>query len=168
MNWKEQLKEMKYSYMEQRTPGAFLASGGSTMRLKPFTDITSNGLTNCIIDWINCSGGTANRINVQGQFRKEKIHLAFGNAREVTRFTPSTTRRGTADIHAVMIGRHLSIEVKIGADKLSEAQLQEQRRITAAGGLYFVARDMQSFVDWFTAVFGRSNKTSDNIEIIKN
>ncbi len=149
MNWKDKLREMKYRHMEQRTPGALIASGGRTMKLKPFTDRTSNGLTNCIIDWINLSGGTANRINTQGQVRKEKIQLAFGNTREIVRFTPSTTRKGTADIHAVMKGLHLSIEVKTGEDEQSPEQLREQARIEAAGGLYFVAKDMESFVNWW-------------------
>lgn len=153
MNWRDELKEMKYKYMEQNTPSAFIASGGRTMKLKPYCDTTANGLTNCIIDWINYSGGTANRINTQGQVRKERIDLAFGNKREIVRFTPSTTRKGTADIHGVMRGRHLSIEVKIDYDKQSEAQLKEQARITAAGGLYFVARNMESFVMWFKDIF---------------
>lgn len=153
MNWKDQLREMKYRQMEERTPAAFIASGGRTMKLKPISDTTANGLTNCIIDWINGYGGTANRINTEGQVRKERIDLAFGNKRELIRFTPSTTRKGTADIHAVMNGRHLSIEVKIGADKQSAEQIREQERITRAGGLYFIARDMQSFVEWFKNEF---------------
>lgn len=153
MNWKDQLKEIKYKMMEERIPSAFIASGGRTMKLKPFTDATANGLTNCIIDWINGSGGTANRINTQGQVRKERVEFAGNQHKDFIRFTTSTTRKGTADIHGVMNGRHLSIEVKIGADRLSKEQIKEQERITAAGGLYFVARNMQSFVTWFRNEF---------------
>ena len=152
-NWKARLKEMKYRCMEQNTPDAFIASGGRTMKLNPYTDATANGLTNCIIDWINGSGGSANRINTQGQVRKGRVEFAGGQHKDFIRFTPSTTRKGTADIHAVMEGRHLSIEVKIGPDKLSPEQIREQERITRAGGLYFVARDMQSFVEWFEELF---------------
>ena len=42
----------------------------------------------------------------------------------------------------------LSIEIKVGNDKQSEAQIKEAGRITKAGGLYFVAKDMPSFLQW--------------------
>ena len=153
MNWKEELKEMKYRHMEINTPSAFIASGGRTMKLKPFADSTSNGLTNCIIDWINYSGGHAVRINTQGQARKEKIELAFGNRREIVRFTPSTTAKGTFDITATIMGRSVKIEVKVGRDSLSSAQIKQMEKEEAAGALCFVARDMQSFVQWFKREF---------------
>lgn len=153
MNWKDELREMKYRHMEEKTPSAFIASGGRSMKLKPYSDVTANGLTNCIIDWINGSGGTANRINTQGQVRKERVEFAGNQHREFIRFTPSTTRRGTADVHGVMRGRHLSIEVKIGADKQSKEQIREQERITRAGGIYYIAKDMESFVRWFKNEF---------------
>jgi hypothetical protein len=47
---------------------------------EPYNDTTSNGLTKDIVDWINYSGGDANRINTQGQARKERIELAFAKA----------------------------------------------------------------------------------------
>ncbi|MCW3107280.1 MAG: hypothetical protein JWQ09_1786 [Segetibacter sp.] len=153
MNWQNELKMLKYKHMEQRTPGAFAASGGRTMKLKAYNDTTANGLTNCIIDWINYSCGHATRINTQGQDRKEKNELAFGNKREIVRFTPSTTAKGTADIKATIKGRSVNIEVKIGRDKLTEAQCKQRDREEAAGGLYFVARDMISFVNWFKINF---------------
>src|SRR5436190_1128493 len=146
MNWKQELKQMKLENIKAKVPGFFELLGGYEMITKPYKESTSNGLTNCIIDWINFSGGTATRINKKGQVRKERIQLAFGNSRDIIRYTPSTTRKGTADIHAVMKGRHLSIEIKIGRDRLSDAQLEEQARIVSAGGLYFIARDMDSFV----------------------
>ncbi len=52
-----------------------------------------------------------------------------------------------------MKGRHLSIEVKIGGDKISLQQIREQTRIEQASGLYFVARDMFTFVNWFKVEF---------------
>lgn len=153
MNWKKELKELKYRYIERKSPDFFVASGGRSMKLNPYNDTTSNGLTKCIIDWINYSGGSANRINTQGQVRKERVEFAGGHHKDFIRFTPSATRKGTADIHAVMNGRHVSIEVKIRRDRLSEHQQQEQQRITDAGGLYFVAKDMESFVTWFKNEF---------------
>lgn len=151
--WKVELKQMKLESIKAISPGFFEQSGGYSMKVNPYKDTTANGLTKCIVDYINFSGGCANRINTQGQVRKEKVQLAFGNVRELVRFTPSTTNRGTADVHAVFKGRHISIEVKIGRDQLSEHQEKEQHRITAAGGLYYVARDMESFIEWYKQIF---------------
>ncbi len=67
-------------------------------------------------------------------------------------WTNGTTRRGTADIMAIYKGRSIAIEIKIGKDKLSEHQLREKQRIEDAGGLYFVARDMPGFIDWWQMV----------------
>ena len=155
LGWKEELKALKYEHIKGTAPGFFEMSGGYQMKLMPYKDTTANGLTKCIQDYINFNGGLANRINTQGQPRKERIELAFGNYRDILRFTPSTTNKGTADLHCVVNGRHVSIEIKIGRDKLSEHQLKEQQRVICAGGLYFIARDMQSFVDWYKDNFQR-------------
>lgn len=154
MNWQDELKELKFRNMEQKTPGAFVASGGRTMKLKPYSDRTANKLTAAIIDWINYSGfGHAVRVNTMGVARKEKIQLAFGNVRELTRFTPSTTAKGTFDISATIKGRSVKIEVKIGKDKLSPAQEKQMQKEQSAGALCFIAKDMESFVTWYKENF---------------
>ncbi len=159
MGWKAELKALKYEHIKRTAPAFFEMSGGYEMKLMPYRDDTANGLTKCITDYINFSGGNANRINVQGQPRKERIALAFGNYREVLRFTPSTTNKGTADLHCIIGGRHVSIEIKIGKDTLSEHQLKEMNRVTAAGRLYFVARDMASFVKYYKSNFEQQKET---------
>jgi hypothetical protein len=144
INWKERLRILKLASIKIKTPNAYDASGGSNMKLKLWSDSNANGLTSCIIDWITLNGGSATRINCTGLVRK---------INGVTKYVPSSTRRGTADIHACIKGRHCSIEVKIGADSMSEYQYNEQARITAAGGLYYVAKDMASFVEWYSNSF---------------
>ncbi len=153
MDWKKELKELKHAYIKATRPQFYEASGGKDYKISPYTDKTANGLTKCIIDYITFRGGYANRINTQGQARKERINLAFGNYRDKITFTPSTTNKGSADIRALVFGRSLDIEVKIGKDKMSLNQLKEMVRIQEAGGLYFVARDMQSFVDFYKETF---------------
>jgi hypothetical protein len=94
---------------------------------------TANGLTNFITNYLTWSGMYANRISSAGRW------LANGNKWEGSgQFIPSTTSKGTADIHAIIKGRHVSIEVKIGKDKMSEHQHKEKAKIEAAGGLYWV------------------------------
>lgn len=152
-DWKKLLKRLKLEHIQKTAPGFFELSGGFEMKVKPYTDATSNGLTTCIIDYINFNGGYANRINTQGQARKEKIPLAFGNYREKITYTPSTTNRGTADVKAVVKGKSLDVEIKINADRLSKYQIKEQERITNAGGLYFVAKDFPSFLEYYKKNF---------------
>ncbi|MDD4033461.1 MAG: hypothetical protein PHS48_09490 [Bacteroidales bacterium] len=106
---------------------------------RTYTDRTANGLTRAIIDFIRLRGGYATRINTTGQIRAGK-------------WVKGTTSRGTADIMAVYQGFHLSIEVKIGRDRMSRHQLATRDNVEAAGGLYFIARDFQSFFDWITAL----------------
>lgn len=148
-NWKQQLRQMKLTHIKQQAPAFFEQSGGYKMKTNPYNDNTSNGLTRAIIDWLNFSGCYANRINVQGQVRKETIQLIQGNTMEKIHYTPSTTNKGTADISAIVNGQHWSIEVKIGKDKMSASQLKEMERVTKAGGKYIVARDMMGFLDTY-------------------
>ena len=158
MIWTKIMKNLKLENIQKTAPGFFELSGGFDMKTKPYTDKTSNGLTKAIIDYINFKGGLANRINTQGQVRKEKIQLAFGRSIDKMTYTPSMTNKGTADIHAIVKGRHLSIEIKVGRDNMSESQIKEQERVTRAGGLYFVARDMASFMNYYKEVFENKNE----------
>jgi hypothetical protein len=43
--------------------------------------------------------------------------------------------------------------VKIGADRQSQAQKDYQKDVEAAGGLYYVAKDLTTFVQWYTNTF---------------
>jgi hypothetical protein len=102
---------------------------------------TANGLTKSIIQWLELNGHYAVRINTQGRY----LH-------KPGKWIPGTTRRGTADIHAVINGRHVSIEVKVGRDKMSEAQHNTKAAIEQAGGTYFIAKDFDSFMTWYNEI----------------
>ena len=143
-NWKDQLKNLKHKHLKAKAPGFYELSGGNKMKLKPYNDTTSNGLTKAIIDWITFHEGSATRVSCTGQVRK---------INGVMKYTNGTTRRGTSDIMACIRGKFLSIEVKVGKDKLSEFQVKEKALIEKSGGLYFVAKEMESFTDWFRTTF---------------
>jgi hypothetical protein len=144
IDWKAELKRLKLAHIQKTAPGFYQASGGDTMTIKPYSDKTANGLTTAVCDWIKFNGGDAQRINTQGQMRKINGEM---------KWTHSGSRRGAADIHAIITGRAVSIEIKIGRDQLSGQQLSEKLRVEAAGGLYFVARDMDQFVRWYKETF---------------
>lgn len=143
-DWKQQLKHLHLADLEKRYPDAFRLSDGYKQKVNPYSDKTANGLTRCIIDWITYNGGDAMRINTTGTMRK--INGAM-------KWTRSGMRKGTADIHAIIGGKAVSIEIKIGRDRMSTYQHKERERIERAGGMYFVARSMTEFITWYNQNF---------------
>ena len=100
----------------------------------------SNDLTTAIITYMNYSGFFVWRNNTVGiydpakkVFRKNKNQL-----------------NGVSDI----IGfrkkdcKFVAIEVKIGYDKMRESQLLFQQRVVESNGLFFIAKDFDSFIKW--------------------
>lgn len=112
-----------------------------------YSDKNANELTKSIIDFIKLNGGYAVRINVQGQYRESKQPGITGG-----KWTKSTTAKGTADIHAIHNGLHLSIEIKIAKDSQSPDQKKTQEQVEKAGGVYFIARDFDTFYTFFEAI----------------
>ncbi|MEO6546562.1 MAG: hypothetical protein ABIN94_01130 [Ferruginibacter sp.] len=139
-DWKKQLKRMKLDYLQQTAPGFFELSGSYTMTIKGYTDATANGLTKCIEDYVKFCGGYANRIGTTGMMRRINGEM---------KWTRGNSNLGAADVRILFDGRSADIEVKIGRDVVSDRQKKEKERITKAGGLYFIARDMPSFIEWF-------------------
>ncbi|MBT1698245.1 hypothetical protein KK083_15235 [Fulvivirgaceae bacterium PWU4] len=127
-----------------------------------FTDTTANGLTKAIITWLTLNGCWATRINTTGRFLKgNTITDAVGRARVMKgAWIPGTTRNGTADIHAIINGRHVSIEVKIGRDRMSPAQHKTQEAIEQCGGVYIVARTFDEFLRWWNNFVLREKRDS--------
>lgn len=102
----------------------------------------ANGLTQAIIKFLSFKGHFATRTSSAGRYLvKDK------------RWIPGTTRKGYPDIQATVNGRSLHIEVKIGKDKMSEAQLKVKQEIESAGGLYFIAKDFDSFENYYNGTF---------------
>lgn len=123
------------------------------------TDKTANGLTKCIIQYVRLRGGQAERINTMG--RPIDRRIAYTNVVGMTRTVGSiewvkgTGTRGSADISATIKGHSVKIEVKIGNDRQSLAQKEYQKNIEAARGIYYIARDFTSFVEWYYSKFGK-------------
>ena len=141
----KKLVALKEVYLAHRYPNV-----PASFRPKPkYEDKSANGLTRCILDFMKFSGGFATRIQSQGQYRP-------GVGGKKGTYTYGTTRKGTADIHAVINGYHISIEVKVGKDRMSDDQKQMQAEIQKAGGHYIIARSFQGFYDFITTHFPTS------------
>ena len=121
------------------------------------TDKTANGLTKAIIAFIQLNGGQSERINTMGRpIDRRKVYTdTVGITRTIgsVEWIPGTGTKGSADISATIKGKSVKIEVKIGADRQSEAQRKYQQDIEQAGGLYFIAKDFTSFVEWYKLKF---------------
>lgn len=142
--WQDLLKQMKLAYIEKTAPNFFFLSGGYTMRVNPYSDKTANGLTRCIEDFIKHLGGYCNRINTTGMPRKINGEM---------RWTKSNSNKGAFDLRFIYAGRSADVEIKIGRDRMSEAQERERQKIIAAGGLAIIAKDFPSFLYWFCDTF---------------
>lgn len=122
-----------------------------------YTDKTANGLTRAICDFIRLNKGQAERINSMGRpvDRRQTFIDVVGIKRTIgnIEWMPGTTTAGTADISATIAGRSVKIEVKIGTDRQSEAQRKYQKNIETAGGIYYIAKDFTSFVEWYKNTF---------------
>ncbi len=118
-----------------------------------YSDTSANGLTKCIIDFINLTGNQAERISNTGRQldNRKTVKDILGNALTIgsIKFIPGTGTNGTADISATIQGKSVKVEVKIGADKQSDKQKEYQKAIEKAGGIYFVAKDFETFYNFY-------------------
>ena len=150
---KDKLKALELESLKGKYPSMDLRF----IPLTDWKDTSANGLTKCIIFWINAMGGQAERISSQGQYREgKKIDVGTGEIAYTKqlpgKWTPGQGTKGTADISATIIGRSVKIEVKYGKDRQSDAQKQYQEMIERAGGVYILARDFDTFVEWFNKI----------------
>ena len=125
--------------------------------LTEWTDNSANSLTNSIIFYINATGNQAERIGSQGQYREgKKIEVGTGEIAYTKQLPGKWTKgqgtKGTADISSIINGKSVKIEVKYGRDIQSEAQKQYQNKIETAGGIYYIARDFDTFIEWYNTL----------------
>lgn len=122
-----------------------------------YRDDTANGLTRCIVDFVKLHGGQAERVNTTGiaMDRRRQVTDVLGHSRTIgsVEWRKSGGTVGSADISATIRGRAVKVEVKIGRDRQSPAQKEYQRQVEHAGGLYYVAKNFTSFIEWYKSTF---------------
>ena len=143
----KQLSDIQHAYACSRTkmPTEYV------VRTK-YTDATANGLTKCVIDYINFSGGQAERISNTGRYIDESriVTDVLGNRKKIGsgKYIKGTGTNGTADISATYKGKSIKIEIKM-KDKQSEVQKEYQQAIERAGGIYFICHTFDEFLEKF-------------------
>lgn len=110
-----------------------------------YDDRTANGLTRFIIDFLQFYGFYAARINIGG--------INIGG----DKYRTSGSTKGVADVISCINGRFVQFEVKAGKDRPREAQLEQQRLTTAAGGFYFFTHNATEFVEQVKQVINHNN-----------
>lgn len=117
-----------------------------------YSDSTANGLTTCVIDFLNFSGQQAERISNMGRYidQTKTVTSHIGQTKVIGSGTwiPGSGTKGTADISATINGRSVKIEIKL-KDKQSEVQLKYQQSIERAGGVYIIVHSFDEFINWY-------------------
>ncbi len=167
MDTKGTLRNLKALYLEENRRR--FPSLPEYARVTPrYSDKTANGLTACIIDFLRLSGHQAERISVTGRYidNTQIVTDTIGRARRIGsgRWIKPSMQPGTADISAVINGRGVKIEIKIGSDRQSEAQKEYQKQVEQAGGLYVIARSFPEFITWYQSTFPECRDKSGSHE----
>lgn len=97
----------------------------------------TNELTKQVMKAIRASGGYAVRVNTTGFYKED-----------LGKWINGTTTKGTADIHACLFGKHLSLEIKVGNDTQSEDQKDIEKQVLASGGVYLLVKTLEGFMTW--------------------
>ena len=140
---KAKLEELYINYTKQNYPNF----PEYAIPKEKFSDKTANELTKTICKFITYIGGQAERISNQGQYRDNTkvVTDVLGRQRTIGSgtWTKGQGTNGTADISSTIpikmkngqtIGLSLKIEVKIGKDRMSQAQGRYKQEIEKTGG----------------------------------
>jgi len=149
MTWKQRYAEAHRKFQDREYPASTKDFGW----ISPiYPDVrTSNGLTRMILYFLKWEGWRATRITSSGRIIKTPQQQASGVSLMTNKYIPSTTRKGAADVSSTIAGRSVMWEVKIGRDRPSEWQLQEQELERKAGGEYFFIHDADEFFTLYDA-----------------
>ena len=131
MTYQDRYNTAHYAWFQLQYPSAFADGFYSKPKQPPVSK--ANGLTQWIVNFTDWSGYHANRISSAGRMVGGK-------------FIRGTTKKGTADISCIINGRAIMIEVKVGNDRASPEQLQQQVKVRNAGGAYEFVRTPQDYL----------------------
>jgi hypothetical protein len=100
----------------------------------------SNDLTAAIITHMNYSGFFVWRNNTVGIY--DPVKKVFRKKR--------SQLNGISDIIGFRKkdGKFVGIEIKIGYDKMSDEQIYFQEQVLLGNGLFFIAKDFDSYLNW--------------------
>ena len=125
----KELETLNFKAKQEKYPG-------NPAVIKPsYRDDSANELTRSISAWLKLNGHFAARINTMGTY-----------STKLGKYIRSGSKKGMADLTAVVNGKHVSIEIKIGRDKMRPDQLRVKAEVEGAGGRYLVVHSFDDFL----------------------
>jgi len=153
----KQLNEVKLRQAQER----YKSIPEHLVYTKPLKDKTANELTTAIKYWCEHHGFQVSRVNVMGipKDNRRIVTDVLGFQKQIgtVEYRPSGSTKGASDLSAIIRGRSVEIEIKVGKDRQSPAQREYQRKVEAAGGVYIIARSFDDFVDQMIEVLKSMN-----------
>jgi len=107
-----------------------------------FSDNSANGLTKIIEAWFYVNGGFASRRNTMGTY-----------SQKLGKYIRSGSTVGAEDVDGTIGGINVKIEVKIAKDRQSDKQKLYQKKIEDSGGIYFIVRNFDGFLDQIKLIY---------------
>lgn len=147
-------KENKKRYIELKAKVDKIKYPNVPYQIEPDTkERSANDLTKLIKNFLTWEGWQCERINTMGrvvgktQIKHDVVGLpqVIGNQK----YIKGTGTKGSADLSATIKGRSVKIEIKWGKDRQSEFQKVYQEQIESAGGIYYIARTFDEFIQWY-------------------
>jgi hypothetical protein len=145
----EQLRQLKLAKTRELYPNVPEIALPKT----EYNDRSANGLTKCVLDFLNLSGHFCERTGNEGRVIDNRKTYTDVIGRQKTIGTvkriKSSGTKGTSDLKAVINGRMIAIEIKYGKDRQSEAQKDYQAMVERAGGEYWIVKNFEQFFDLY-------------------
>lgn len=119
-----------------------------------YSDQDTNSLTKAVIDTFTLSGFFATRIDSKGTYNQQ-----------LQRFIPSNQKKGLPDVFAQVPGfPPIWVEVKCEAtrDKLKPHQIEVHDQLRKTGAIVNVAKDYDSFFNWFIREIVNKQQSNGN------
>lgn len=142
----EKLKQLKLESLRDKYPSV----PSYAIPVPKYSDNSANGLTKCVIDYLQLSGWQAERINTMGRMidNRQQVTDVLGRTKTIgsTKYIPTTGTKGSADISATIMGRSVKIEIKYNKDRQSKDQKIYQEAIEKSGGIYWIVKTFEDFL----------------------
>jgi len=120
-----------------------------------FNDRTAGGLTKAILTYCHLHGIFCQRTGNEGRFREgETVVDVIGRTRIMKGTWIPGNNNGVADLTAVINGKYVGIEIKIGRDRQSDAQKKFEQQLVGSGGIYMIVHTWPDFIQAMATVRG--------------
>lgn len=136
MTWRDRYHEAHRLNCQREYPNVWKDGHYAPLQSKNMPDVTTHsGMIKFMVNFIQWSGWYAYSHNVVQRVSDKVVTEASGNKFTDKRYTKSS-RKGIADVQGTIRGRKIQLDAKIGRDTPRKAQLEQQAKERAAGGIY--------------------------------